>query len=306
MKVLTMKSFYQAILLGLVLSFFSYNAHAFASCPPAGQTQESWLALKENQWQIENAEQRQQSALKLLDCLANPDPQLRDEIAFEALSFWMRNELLTIDTVQQIRHQLLSQISAPQAQNDSGFLQPFAALVLAEVARVDRRKAFMNQVQREEMVTKAAHYLRNIRDYRGYDEKQGWRHGLAHAADWMMQLSLNPALKKSQHNVMLEALAAQIRNDQHFYHYGEGERLMMPVFYLGLRSELTVEEWDNWFASLLLTSLDLKKTTQASLARKHNLTAFLSALYLNLQESKQTGLQEKLLPLVVKSLKKLN
>jgi hypothetical protein len=50
----------------------------------------------------------------------------------------------------------------------------------------------------------------------------------------------------------------------------------------------------------------LKKTTQASLARKHNLNAFFSAMYLNLQESKQVALQEKILPIVIKSLKKLN
>ena len=102
------------------------------------------------------------------------------------------------------------------------------------------------------------------------------------------------------------ALALQIRNERHFYQYGEAERLMTPVFYLGLRSSLTSEEWDTWFASLLSTSLDLKKTTQASLARKHNLSAFLSALYVNLQESKQIALQEKLLPIVIKSMKKLN
>ncbi|MFZ6799565.1 DUF2785 domain-containing protein [Undibacterium sp. Di24W] len=298
-----MKSFYRFAVTSILLS---YSAVAFASCPPDGKTQENLLVLKESKWQIADAQQRQQSALNLLDCLASPDPQLRDEIAFEALSFWMRSELLTTETIQTIRQQLQAQISAPLRQNDLGFQQPFAALVLAEVARVDRRKAFMNEAQRQEMVSVAAHYLRDIQDYRGYDEKQGWRHGVAHAADWMMQLSLNPALSKSQHSAMLEALAQQIRNDQHFYQYGEGERLMTPVFYLGLRSALTPEEWDTWFNGLLTTSLDLKKTTQASLARKHNLTAFLSAMYLNLQESKQAALQEKLLPLVIKSLKKLN
>nr|WP_315484370.1 DUF2785 domain-containing protein [uncultured Undibacterium sp.] len=298
-----MKSFYRSAITSVLLS---YSAVAFAACPPDGKTQENLLILKESKWQIADAQQRQQSALNLLDCLASPDPQLRDEIAFEALSFWMRGELLTTETIQTIQQQLQAQISAPRTKNDPGFQQAFAALVLAEVARVDRRKAFMSEAQRQEMVNLAAHYLRNIQDYRGYDEKQGWRHGVAHAADWMMQLSLNPALNKSQHSAMLEALAQQIRNDQHFYQYGEGERLMTPVFYLGLRSALTAEEWDNWFTGLLTTSLDLKKTTQASLARKHNLTAFLSAMYLNLQESKQAALQEKLLPLVIKSLKKLN
>lgn len=298
-----MKSFYRY---AITIILLSYSAVSIAACPPDGKTQENLLVLKESKWQIADAQQRQQSALNLLDCLASPNPQLRDEIAFEALSFWMRSELLTTETMQTIRQQLQTQIAAPRTKNDPGFQQPFAALVLAEVARVDRRKAFMSEAQRQEMVSLAAQYLRSIQDYRGYDEKQGWRHGVAHAADWMMQLSLNPALNKSQHSLMLEALCLKIRNDQHFYQYGEGERLMTPVFYLALRSALTPEEWNDWFDSLLTTSLDSKRTTQASLARKHNLTAFLSAMYLNLQESKQAALQEKFLPLVIKSLKKLN
>ena len=279
---------------------------SFAACPPTGKTPESLLQLKASQWQIGDSAQRQQIALTMLECLGHPDPQLRDGIAFEALSFWMRGELLNTETVQQIRQQLIKQIQTKPATNDEGFTQPFAALVLAEVARVDRRKAFMTDDQRQDMVDTAAHYLHHISDFRGYDEKAGWRHGVAHAADWMMQLSLNPALKKNQHEIMLAALAHQIRNDQHFYQYGEAERLMTPVFYLGLRSALTNEEWEGWFSSLLATNLDLKKTTQASLARKHNLNAFFSAMYLNLQESKQVALQEKILPIVIKSLKKMN
>ncbi len=282
------------------------SANSFAGCPPSGKSLDDLKNLKTSQWKIGDATQRQQTALAMLDCLSNSNPQLRDEIAFEALSFWMRSELLSSETVHQIREQLLKKILDKTSADDEGFTKPFAALVLAEVARVDRRKAFMSDSQRQEMLETAALYLGQIVDFRGFDEKTGWRHGVAHAADWMMQLSLNPALNKSQHETMLAALALQIRNERHFYQYGEAERLMTPVFYLGLRSSLTSEEWGTWFASLLSTSLDLKKTTQASLARKHNLSAFLSAIYVNLQESKQIALQEKLLPIVIKSMKKLN
>lgn len=282
------------------------SASSFAGCPPNGKSLDDLENLKTSQWKISDATQRQQTALAMLDCLSNPNPQLRDAIAFEALSFWMRSELLNNETVQQIREQLLKQILTKTIADDEGFTKPFAALVLAEVARVDRRKAFMSDAQRQEMVDTAAMYLGQIVDFRGFDERTGWRHGVAHAADWMMQLSLNPALTKAQHETMLAALTQQIRNERHFYQYGEAERLMTPVFYLGLRSSLTSEDWDRWFANLLSTSLDLKKTNQASLARKHNLSAFLSAFYVNLQESKQLTLQEKLLPIVIKSMKKMN
>lgn len=290
----------------LACSAFCYSSSGYAACPPSGHTQVELQALKTNQWQIADPLQRQQTALALVECLADANPVLRDDIAFEALSFWMRNEVLTTATIQTIRLQLLQQIRTPVSSKDLGFAHPFAALVLAEIARVDRRNAFMNEEQRQDMVNAAAEYLPAVRDFRGFDAQEGWRHGVAHGADWMLQLSLNPALNQAQHLQILQALAPQIRNEQHFYHYGESERLMAPVFYLGLRSGLSAEEWERWFDSLLATSLNLKTTTQASLARKHNLTAFLYTLYVNLQESPATAVKEKLLPHVIKSLKKLN
>lgn len=302
-----MRMVYQIITMKFLFSLaFLLNANSFAACPPNGMSLSTLEHLKATKWQIEEPTQRQQTALALLACLSDPNPQLRDEIAFEALSFWMRSELLSIDTVHQIREQLLKSMADASITDTQGFSKPFAALVLAEVARIDRRKTFMSEVQRQEMVEIAALYLSNLHDFRGFDENSGWRHGVAHAADWMMQLSLNPALNKAQHETILVALAQQIRNQQHFYIYGEAERLMTPVFYLALRSTLTSSEWDAWFVSLLTTNLDLKKTSQASLARKHNLNAFLSALYINLQESKQAALQEKMLPIVIRSMKKLN
>jgi hypothetical protein len=52
----------------------SVSAMSLAACPPDGQTRETLRALKESQWQITDAQQRQQSALSLLDCFANPEP----------------------------------------------------------------------------------------------------------------------------------------------------------------------------------------------------------------------------------------
>ncbi|MBR7800040.1 DUF2785 domain-containing protein [Undibacterium fentianense] len=297
---------FSAILLSLSCILSCVSAASIAACPPQQYTRVQLLELKKNNWQITNANERQHIALALLDCLGEPDPHLRDEIAFEALSFWMRNELIATETIVAMQEKLQQQINQVIDQNDPGFMQAFSAMVLAEIARVDRRKPFMSETQRQAMLAVAGNYLNQLHDYRGFDENVGWRHGVAHAADWMMQLSLNPALSKTQHQFILNTLAKHIANDQHFYIYGEGERLMTPVFYLALRSQLGVEEWERWFSYLFETKLDLKKTTQASLARKHNLTAFLSALYIALQQSQQDALRERLLPIVIKSLKKLN
>lgn len=281
------------------------QARAEAHCPPAGHSSASLQALKAQQWQVDDQAQRQVLALALLSCLSEPDPELRDGIAFEALSHWMRKELLTTETLHNLRQILLSQVNQDNRDDASGLRAPFAALVLAEVARVDRRTPFLSEAQREETVQSAAVFLSSTKDYRGYDDKVGWRHRIAHGADWIMQLGLNPALTLAQQQTLLAALAPKIANEEHFYIYGEGARLAAPVLYLAMRSHLTPEQWRDWFKTLAPANNAANATTQKSLARRHNLTAFLSALYMSLQESKQTAVKEKLLPLVVDAIKRL-
>ncbi len=271
--------------------------HAQATCPPNA------AALKADKWQVDDAKQRQALAIDMLDCLHSPDPVLRDEIGFEGLQYWMRTDKLDTATVQAIRVALLARLIAP---DPSGFARPFAALTLAEVARVDRLKPYLTPADRMALVTAGAAYLTSVRDYRGFDDKAGWRHGVAHAADLMVQLSLNPALGKAEHEVMLTAIASQVvPQGAHFYIYGEGERLMMPVFLLTRRDTLTSADWDAWFTRLMAAYNSKAPTTQATLAQRHNLNAFLFALnaYLGIGSSAQSA---AMLPFVSRALKALN
>lgn len=291
----------RAIILLLLLPCMS--ASSLAACPPANLDLAQLNKLKQDDWKITDPQLRQKTALALLDCLADPDPILRDEIAFEALSAWMRADQLDSATTRAIFKILLPELlGAPDA---NGFIQPFSALMLAEVARVDRIKAFLSSEERQQLVSAAATYLSQLRDYRGYDQTTGWRHGVAHSADLMLQLSLNPTLARAQHNEMLTAIATQVTNPYHFFQYGEGNRLMAPVFYLGRRGNFNATEWDSWFSALTATLEKPAATTQVRLAKTHNLHAFLFPLYFSLQESGDKDQKENMLPAVIKAIKKL-
>src|SRR3546814_17373285 len=83
--------------------------------------------------------------------------------------------------------------------------------------------------ERARMVAAAAAYLRSVRDHRGYVDGEGWRHGVAHGADWAMQLVLNQALTPVQAVSLLSALATQvIPADGHTYAFGEPGRFAGP------------------------------------------------------------------------------
>jgi hypothetical protein len=292
------------LLLSLIVTL-AIQADASAACPPEGMSRSQLAALRNAKWDVADNARRQTLAAAMLDCLADPDPLLRDDSAFEALHTWMRAQQLEPATMQKIRAVLQARMQAPEP---SGFAAPFAALVLAEVARADRLAPFLSDFERADLVRAATAYLSAVRDYRGFDEKDGWRHGVAHAADLILQLSLHPALGKPEHQAMLSAIAAQLstpglQNTPHFYRYGEGERLMAPVYYLARRTTLDGADWEAWFAALVPPA---GAQTQAALAYRHNLKGFLYPLYASLAESKDEAQRARILPLVTKVLKQLD
>ena len=77
------------VAIALLLGSFVWSP-AMATCPPEGQSRESLEALKALQFTLPDAQARQALAVGLVDCLGDPDPALRDGIAYEGLAHWMR------------------------------------------------------------------------------------------------------------------------------------------------------------------------------------------------------------------------
>ncbi|HEV8315707.1 MAG TPA: DUF2785 domain-containing protein [Burkholderiaceae bacterium] len=279
---------------------------ARAACPPDGETRESLRSLKAVNWQLDDAPRRTSLAQGLVDCLADPDQELRDDLAFGALQQWMRAGQLDADGVRRIAQRLLPQLSA--SPEPTGFAAPFAALTLAEVARVDRLKPIFSPNERDALLGAAADYLRNLRDYRGFDARQGWRHGVAHGADLLMQLALNPALDKFQLDRILDAVAHQVvPAAEHFYIYGEGDRLARPVLFVARRGLHSADEWTAWFTAIATAAkpIEGQGPTQGSLARLHDAKAFLWPVYAALQEGQDGALRTRLMPGVTAALRAL-
>ncbi len=284
----------------LLLGFLS--APVFAACPPEGQSRESLQALKILKFTLPDVAARQALADGLLDCLADPDPVLRDGIAYEALTQWMRAGDLDVAAVRALRDRLYPML---EGDDEAGFRKPFVALVLSEVARTDRIKPWMDAAERTAMVEAAARYLESVRDYRGYDNSEGWRHGVAHGADWLMQLALNQALDRAQLDRILVAVAAQtVPESGHAYVFGEPGRLARPVLHAAQRGLYSDADWQAWFGALpaRLGDPSLAYIDAAWLARRHDLLAFLTGLHLEADQSEDQNIRQ-LKPAIVAALK---
>lgn len=281
---------------------------ALAQCPPAGWSAEQLATLKANAFVVDSQAQRQELAFGMLPCLSDADPVLRDGIAFEAYTTWLRAGLLDQATRLELLAQLLPAI-ASEAKDEQGFRQPFSTLVLAELARADRKAPYLSAAQRQELVEASVRYLQSVSDYRGYDPEQGWRHGIAHGSDLLMQLSLNEALDKTQLELIVQAVKKQIAPPgEHFYIYGEPERLARPVLYAAMRGLISSQEWTAWFEQLAspapMSTWDQAFQSNAGLAKRHNTRAFLLVVYSEIRDSQNEQLAV-LVPMVTTALAKV-
>jgi hypothetical protein len=216
----------------------------------------------------------------LFPLLQSPDPFLRDEIGFTGLSAILRRGDASPETLRLLRAELEAELSR---RDPAGVAHPFAILALAEIARTDRIEAYMSDAEFAQLVDTAAGYLRSVEDYRGYEPGDGWRHGVAHGADFALQLVLNPRIDKAQLAALAGAIADQVAPG-HAYVFGESRRLARPVLYMAVGGYVPADGWNDWLASLSARPIaDNANTDDARLAeltRAHNLRAFLLELYL--------------------------
>lgn len=282
----------------LALAALALPAIAAADCAPAGWTGDQLKALKTEGFKLDDDARRAELATGLLGCLSDPDPELRDGIAFEAWSTWLRADKISVETRLAAVAELLPAL-LPDALDPNGFRKPFAALVLSELARADRKSPYLSPEQRAQLVEGGAQYLEGVRDYRGFDSREGWRHGVAHGADLMLQLGLNPALDKAQLDRMIAAVATQVTPPgEQFYVYGESARLARPVLYAALRGLHTAADWEALFKKISdpapLAKWPDAFRDNAGLARRHNARAFLLVVYSEIAESKDEKLIQML------------
>ena len=260
------------------------------ACPPSGWDRPRLEQLKAAKFEIADAAERERFAEGLVACVASNDPFLRDAIGFEALSHMLRADQLGTPVRVRIARDLLVRLKSRDPQ---GFEAPFAALVLSEIVRADRVKTHLPGELRTAIGEGAIAFISGVRDYRGFDEREGWRHGVAHGADLLMQIVRNPNYADRAFLARVrDAVGGQVAPAGHFYIYGEPDRLMQPIIFLAQRKVFAASDWDAWFAQVAqaapLSSWDQAFTSQAGLAKRHNVRAFLSSVWLNARISENT------------------
>jgi len=281
-------------------------------CAPLGLDAIALKEIKQTRLEDPRVGDLDAFAMSLIDCLRDTRPEIRDGVGYELLTFILRSQdsklssIPDIENLPELKTELLKLLKDEDA---AGVAAPFAALVLSEIARTDRLREWMSDTERSEFVRAAVAYMQSIEDYRGFDDVEGWRHGVAHGADWLMQLSLNDALSGDDRDFILKAVASQIRADgEHAYIHGEPERLARPVLFLARAGHMNEMAWSAWLQTVAdpapFEKWDNVFSSEAGLAQRHNVKAFLYVLYVNAAHSENENVR-RLLPGLTEQIKSI-
>jgi len=171
-------------------------------------------------------------ALELLDYLGEPDPELRDDLAYGIIARWVLAGHFAPDDYRAMIKRLTPNLTTRlgETNTDSVILRSFSALLLSVMFYADAHTPYMGAGEYRELVDKAVGYLLAEKDLRGYVPGLGWLHSCAHTADILKFAARNRHADAATLDHMLMAAAEKMTTPvEVVYIHSEDERMALAV-----------------------------------------------------------------------------
>jgi len=235
-------------------------AAAMLLLPGSGRTEartmhdrDFWVALRSSGFALPSGESALPLALEAAALLASTDPQLRDEVAYQAIETWVyREQRLNAAELERLRIILSANArhGLGEETGDGLFLRSFSLLGLAVLAAEDLKRPFLDARQFDGLLELATAELANERDLRGYVPGKGWGHATAHCADLLKFLARSHWLRPEQQSRIVNAIAERLRSGGLVFVWGEDARLAAALTSVGTRADADPAPFMLWFQRL--------------------------------------------------------
>lgn len=233
---------------------------------------------------------------ELVDMLASPDPEQRDDIGYATLASWIyQQKLLDAAALRPIVGRLLANLTRGIGERDTStvFGRSFSALVLSVVIARDNADPVLDADGWRAIESAAFAYLSAEQDLRGYDPETGWMHSAAHTADLLKFLARSRHVDAPGQRRYLDAIAAKLTTAAVVFTHGEDERFARAVLSLVARADFDAAQFDAWLQRTKPTVPEHPTVAQLRAAQNwKNLLAKLEVLLSNdpqLSEAAGTG-----------------
>ena len=266
-------------------------AHAQNGAP---HDKEFWRQIAKNDYRVPAGASPAVLIDELTNNLGSPDPELRDDLAYDISAAWIyRDALLSGDDLRRLIHKCEAnlRVGVGEVGGDSVLLRSFSALELSLMAAFDNKRPFLSEADFQQLLTAALNYMNAEHDLRAYDRDKGWMHATAHTADLLKFLARSSRLKAADQPRILEAVAAKLRQGGQVFVFGENERMAASVMSLVARSDFDQQGFASWLAGFVTEGKALWKTRPldvAEFASVQNAKDLLRSALVQLDSSSQT------------------
>ena len=188
---------------------------------------------------------RELPSATLVELLRSPDPDVRDEVGFSELARRISSGAEDENLVN-LGEQMTAMFSDPEIQ-----ARTFAALVLAEVVDRDRITGGTGEPAVLRWRDLFAAWFRAEQDLRGWDDRLGWVHAVAHGADALGSFGRSPRLGADDlAGLLLLARDRLLAPTTLLFANMEDERLANAIALVLSRPELDAESATTWLGKL--------------------------------------------------------
>jgi hypothetical protein len=242
-----------------------------------------WIEIAQHAYALPEGHDLHELTGVLFNYLGDPDPELRDDIAYGVYANWLKQKRYPPEIIREHIARLLANLESGigETESDSVFLRTFSVLFLAEIVHNDNKSPLLEKEQVSEILARGLWYLAAEQDPRGHIPVKGWAHALAHTADLLLVLGKNRNTEKEDLERILTGIADKlVGSTNSVYIHGEDERLASAVTALFSRDLVTMEFVAAWLKSFTQPNTPwLGAYTNAGQAKAfHNSRNFLRSL----------------------------
>jgi Protein of unknown function (DUF2785) len=144
-----------------------------------------WAQVREAGFAVPEGRPLGELVAELVGMLRSPDPVVRDRQAYSTLATWISRGVLSEKELRELGDEMVPRFDDPELQ-----ARTFAPLILDVIVSAG--------VYEPGWVPPFERWYVAEQDLRGYDEKLGWLHAVAHGADLLGTLGQHPAVEPVQ------------------------------------------------------------------------------------------------------------
>jgi hypothetical protein len=268
-----------------------------------------WEQVVEGGLQVPTERPLSDLTAELTTMLGDPDPRVRDKIAFPTLATWI-HEGVYDDLLTGLGDGMCAGLSRGLGMTDSDtvFTRSFTALVLAECIDRDTAAALVMPDTILRWGDRLTTWLVRERDLRGYVPGRGWAHAVAHGADALGALARSPRLGRNELTVILDVIADRLLlPTEEVFVAGEPDRLAFATMHVLRRDVLDLRLLEPWVRRLAAAAVPHGEGEAHPFHVAGNVQAFLRSLHLQLAlGAPQPAIRTDLLLVLIEHLRQTN